>query len=486
MKERFSLRIFLVLAAIEGLISLVWLVRIPGELQHAVLLGLSKTRLLLVSSVLLVVVFAAGLTVLSCTNPAWERKTSQRFNRGLQKRTISNVLIAFTAIGLFAGACLLALINTTSNQFLLGYLTRFAPLIFWLILFCGQSLIYVFSQRGQCANPLPKVFWVYILLVLGLSLAVFKLSTYSISHWEKLPDAVYGIITGRPHWRAYSNRLLGPYAVYLISLFGLDFDKALELFYFLLLSAQNVLLFILLARHWKTAYGEAFKYVVYFSFLFLLIQDSYTYPWDYIDALIFTGFAWGIFRQKSSGYFVLLFLVELLNRETALFVALYLILDSFQFERRPSGWLPHISRRTGSTGKLVLGGSLLLSGALYIKWVRDWLFIESSLARVGDDLGNQLFGNHNHLIDNIRDLFSKNFTSLDSVNSLFFFGLILYLLFLFPRFLDYHYKAFLTVGLLSVAILISGRVNETRMLTVLIPFFLMFHLDIGSRDSLGA
>jgi len=129
--------------------------------------------------------------------------------------------------------------------------------------------------------------------------------------------------------------------------------------------------------------------------------------------------------------------------------------------------------------KLLLGLLLIFGGAIYTKLIRDLLFIESSLERVGDDIGNKLIGNHIHLFDNIRDLFFNNFASMDIVNSLIFFGIILYLAVLIPRFLDHHYKAFIMVLVILVSILISGRVNETRMLIILIPFMLFFHLDIG-------
>lgn len=480
MNKRFTLQRFFALVTIESVASLAWLFLISRKYTSSLLVGFSKSHLTIFLILLLVFVLSAIATYQGYTNSTWSREFAQKIGFYLQTR-VGLIITTLIRIGLVIGIYLFAAMLTAPSQDIRDYLIRLAPGISWFIAISIQMLVYVHFHQEDNSRKLSGEFGCYVFLVLALSFAVFKLTTYSISHYEDLPEAVYGIITRRPHWRAYSNRLLGPYLVYFISIFGFKFDKALEIFNFLMLSVQNLALFTLLSLYWKTSYRGAFRYVIYFSFLFIILQDKYSYPWDYIDLVVFTFFVWGIFHKNSLKYFVFLFLVELLNRETSLFIPLYLIIDSVKFISNEHSFFPHLSHYAKSKTNFWVGSFLLAGGAIYTKIIRNMLFIESSLTRVGKDMENKLLGNHNHLIDNIKDLFFYNFTSLESVNSLFIFGFIIYLLLLFPQFKDRHYKAFSIAFMLFISILITGRVNETRILMVLIPFVLFFHLDIGSK-----
>ncbi len=481
MKVRFTPLRFLFLTTLAGVVSLIWLLLIPGESGDGVVLGFSYLRLLYLTGLLLALALTGGITLRALRSPSWFQVVAGKVGEIMRRGQVA-VFGFLAAVFVFgAGVYLLVVAFNTTDRQIAGVLTRLAPALFWLTVIGGQTGLYLFLHRDRFLRHKVKFTregGVYFALVFSISLVVFQIASFRVVHWDELPEAAYGVIIGRPHWRAYSNRLLGPYAVYLISLLGVEFDQALEIFNFALIWLQNLVLFNLVSRREKSR-GIGFRYVVFFSLLLIFLQDYFIYTWDYIDAVVFTLFAWGIFQSRPARFFVLLFLVELLNRETAVLISFYLMLDAFDFNRSEHSLLPRITFDAGKKGQVALGAGLTLAGVIYTKLVRDLLFIESSLERVGIDLEHRLLGNHNHFLDNMRDLFIDNFKSLEVVNTLFFLGLILYLLLLIPKFSSRHYKAASIAALLLISILIFGRVNEVRVLIGLIPFVLFFHLDLS-------
>jgi hypothetical protein len=486
-KEKNLLRIFFTAIIIEGFISALWLLLIPGNPQNVWWLGLSKSRALILAAILFVLGICIYLTIRAYTDIQWVQASSQHIQQLANRPQSLTVGAIVVGAGMIIGGYFLLLSLITTDLFIQAYLQRFAPIVFWgtaisIKIFTLISVHQARSWKDALIRKRRQI--LYILLVLFISAVVFKVSTYRITRWDKLPDAAYGIIEGRPHWRAYSNRLLGPYSVYFISqLGGISFEKSLEIFYFLLLSAQNLILFSLISSDTRHSYQKGLEYTIYHSFLFISMQDYYSYTWDYIDLLVFTLFAWGILKNKSTIYFVFLFFIELSNREIAILIAFYLMLDSFRLfegilESRPKIQLTPIDRT-----KFFIGSGLLVAGAAYIKIIRDVLFIESSLGHVGDDVEHLLIGNHFQLWDNIRSLFIDNFSSMNFINSLFIFAILVYFLAVLPKFDQRLFKTFIILLSILVSILVFGLINETRMFILTIPFLLLMQLELGNRKN---
>ena len=77
-------------------------------------------------------------------------------------------------------------------------------------------------------------------------LIVFSLIEYRLisfmhqNNFQLLADEAQGVVNGIPHWRAYQNRLLGPYAVQMISrLSGLSYIYSFKAAVLLLLLIAN-------------------------------------------------------------------------------------------------------------------------------------------------------------------------------------------------------------------------------------------------------
>lgn len=302
---------------------------------------------------------------------------------------------------------------------------------------------------------------VYIFIIGFISLSVFKvLMQVHDGHFEALVHAALGVIEGKPHWIAYQNRLLGPYIVYFISIIGFSFHVSLKIYILSMVFLQNFLLFFLI-RQMNVKHKESLVWVILYSFAFILVQHDWFYTWDSIDAIIFTLFAWGIFKTKSVYYFIGLFCVALLNRESALFVALYIAIDAFNFKSAKKFYFVSLK-------KLVVGTFLILLGLVYTKAVRHYLFVSKPDGQ--PDTSHELIGNHIYLSQNFFNLFFYNAYSTDIINSVFIITSVLYYSFFVKTYLDSQIKALLIFLAIIVNILIFGLINETRMFITLIPF----------------
>lgn len=486
MTQRSGIRIFLYTTLIEGVIALAWLLAIPSDARSAWLLGFSKSRLALTALFFFGIALTAVLIFKSQRNIEEYLHFNRRISNFFQKKITFAIITPISLIALIAGIHLIVSAYTTTDEYVRGYLLRLAPLIFWFAAICANlflaALIFNTDRIKQFGHN-RKTDWPYLCIVLILSLLVFNITNISIAHWDELANAAQGVIDGTPHWRAFSNRLLGPYSVLFIAHLGFSFETSLQIFNFLLIALQNLILFYLLLHYTEGSYAISIRYLIIFSFMLISVEDYIMYTWDYIDAIIFTLFAFGIFQSKPTGYFAILFAVEIFNREIALFIAFFIIIDAIVTGRSENGIFPKIDLSNIHKKHLAAGLSLGAAGVVFTKVIRDFLFIESTVPGVGKDLENKLIGNHIQILDNIRILFIENFTSLEIVNTIILIGVIVYLILLFPYFKETHYKAFLVTGTMVLSIFIFGLINETRLYRFLVPFMLFFHLELGHHLS---
>ena len=139
-------------------------------------------------------------------------------------------------------------------------------------------------------------------------------------------DAAIGVLTGYPHWRVFQNRLLGPYLVRAISGFTSDFLLAYYVFGVAMLTVAGFLAWYLGCRIRNVAFGVLAFFVFQCAFS-LVLDENWLYAWDYVDLVVFLVFAIFVVTAKPWTWFVALFAVALLNRESAQFIALWLVVD---------------------------------------------------------------------------------------------------------------------------------------------------------------
>lgn len=311
----------------------------------------------------------------------------------------------------------------------------------------------------------------FFLMVLGELRFLTVFQADNLSEWFA---AARGVVIGQPHWRAYQNRLLGPHIIEVLA--WLSGSYRVGFFMFAGISLYAVKALWCAAVYRLTADRRAAVYsVIGFSALFLLLQDRHwLYPWDFLDTLIFSGLAYCMWTTRRILPLVLLFFAALFNREAALFIPLWLVLDGVRFINK-QGWF---SLEVASSGKIAGGSLLLVGGAAVTKLVRDALFVTSHHPTTGLDEAHALIGNHIYFGRNLADFFVGNLMNLDYA---FVTALIVgFLLLLARRWQRTNHQARVTVLLLVMLmnVFVFGLINETRMFLMFIPFVLLLLQDI--------
>jgi len=304
--------------------------------------------------------------------------------------------------------------------------------------------------------------------------AVFKvLLAFHAPHLKNLIGTTVRTIQGKPDWLAHQNRLLGPYLVLLISKLNVSFSIAWMIFTGSWLAIESVLLFYVLRRQDQTPI-ESIKFVIIFWFFFLMLQDFWLYTWDGIDLIIFTLFAYGIIKEKSTAFHLALFSVAIFNRESALFIATYIIVSAFKFTATPP------SLKLVDRSRILLGGVLLVGGTAYIQYIRHLLFVSTWDGR--PDAEHQLVGNHFLLLENLRSIFVDYFSS----GALpIFVIVVLAIAFFLSRirsFQDGELKCLLMLLFILLNTMVFGLFKETRLFFILLPFALFLSIGAMRHD----
>lgn len=299
-----------------------------------------------------------------------------------------------------------------------------------------------------------------------ISLLTFAATFNFHSNWDELVEAAISVTEGRPHWRAYQNRLLGPYTVTVMDMVIHSAKASLLLFTAIGLLAHNMQTYFSL-RSQNNCSVSSLAAVLAWSFLFITLQHRWLFTWDMFDILLFNFAAYILIFQRNPNILLYIFPLSLVNRESALLIPIaYIIacsMPNLRFSINPLDLLRQLPIKN-----ILIGLGLILVGAIYTKFIRDLLFIEQTWG--GTDEINALLGNKVNIFQNLEFMFYKNFFTSNIFHTILVWSFVMFCFF----------KLFLTnnVGIragvcfffvLFINILIFGKVNETRMWLPLLP-----------------
>ena len=300
-------------------------------------------------------------------------------------------------------------------------------------------------------------------------MSIFKvLNTHNIPNNEFSIKTIISVLNFNPDWIAFQNRLMGPYLILFISKLGFSFETAWKLFLAFFIILQNFTLVLILKKE-KYKNSKIIIILSLFSLIFLIIQHFCLYPWDNIDLFFFTLFSYWIIKDKNMIYFLTLFSLSLLNRETALFIPIYLILSSLTIKDK----LPYF--RFNNYKKILWGFTTLVLGITYVLFIRNYLFIENENTHLDN---YNIIGNRIHLIENIEFIFYKNIFSTNLIYSFFIISAFIFFFVFRIKGNRNYVNCYLIFLLISINIIFFGYFNETRMLMILLPFILFLGLEV--------
>lgn len=348
--------------------------------------------------------------------------------------------------------------------------------------------------RGCPSSPLPRPqiaavsaekgapprirCWVFVGILFLLSLAEFcVVLLIHVGHLQVLVDATWGVTLGQPHWKEYQSRLLGPWLARLVAGNAAgSFRDAFLLTMLGLTIAKNLACFGLVRRYTGDPFKGA-RTALLGSAIFLLVQDTYwIYLWDYLDVLFFSFFLYGILSRRGNLYFAVLFFLALLNRESALFIPLWMVLDAFVLREGRRWIIPRLRDRV----RLLLGAGMLVLGQALILMVRNLLLVRETLAASDPEFAAQrpfqLKANLQGLLHLLKSVQNPSWGDLAGVFGLVYLVAIVFPLFATRRGDDLQVKVSLTALAALLMIGLVGLVFESRIYSMFIPFALFLPL----------
>lgn len=256
-------------------------------------------------------------------------------------------------------------------------------------------------------------------------------------------DAIVTVspVYGNAWWRAFQNRLLSGA---IISNMGLPLPDAFGVFVGITALIKNVLFYRL---------TNSLIYTAGAVVMFLLLQDgSWLCGWDMLDAVMMILLLYGIHQKYKMGYFAVLFSIFIFNRESALFIPLWLIINHYKDSRT-----------------VLRAAFMMAAGIALVFWLRTF-FTVSVMEYIGTDPAHP-YGNHLFLKTNLTNFFNRYLThnkelSLvpTAVMLLYFAGLTR-----LKKMDTTCRKLMLFAGLIIVSVFVTGVIHESRVWLILTP-----------------
>ncbi len=279
--------------------------------------------------------------------------------------------------------------------------------------------------------------------------------------------AAQGVLDGMPHWRVYQSRLLGPWLVKAFQTVVGDFTMAHVAYAITLTAAAGWLLLHLCHKLYgkQAAWGAFLLFQLLFCFF---LGKLWLYAWDHTGIIVFTLFTYFVMRNKDWRWFVALFAVAIFNRESALYIALWMVLDpltkALLVRQRPQWAMSAIGLVCMGFGLMLIE---LLRTKLLVKEVGPELFNLPELA--GQSFLNQWDTNVAFLHQNLTQ-FSLGFEFL---LPLFLVAVLALAAALAWRDSWRYLGLALTYVLIVASMLAAAAIQETRVMLELLPFVVM-------------
>jgi hypothetical protein len=324
-----------------------------------------------------------------------------------------------------------------------------------------------------------------LILSLVFAIAQFRMILLVFGeHYVYSIKASEGVVAGFPHWVIYQSRVLGPYTVQWLSHGFTSYTTAHYAFVIITAGIANLLI-LDTTRKYIPEQSALSAFFIFNALLVLLISPEWLYSWDHYGIIIFILFYRFVLSEKNYWWFAGLFGIAIFNRESAYFIALwmvmnpvidYVIVTKIQDEKN--------SLYHGQLSRLAAGVTCFIGGTLIVHWLRTHLLVQEIMPQVLNlpELANKPF--QIQLTNNLallRSVFTGPLQVLNSLVTLFLITVILLgigLSFSNPR----RFLAFsLTHAAMVVSILCFGILTETRVLFELIPFVSFSAITIAAR-----
>jgi len=312
-----------------------------------------------------------------------------------------------------------------------------------------------------------------VILALFSSAVLFRLYLYMAFPYDLIVQTSLGITTGHPVWRTFQSRVLGPYIVKALTFGSLDYRHAHILFQIVSVAVAAFLCWRLGKKYGGSDQSALLALTLFVTCFASLLSPSWLYSWDFIEIIVFILFIDLVLSRKGLQWFIGLFAIAIWNRDSAVFIALWLILDPlvrFFYQRHyklPSAAL--------DWRRMLAGVICIVLGLVSLELLKRNLLVEEIGPQQYPRAAAQFSGNSYTIVLRKDIAFLKN--SLTHLTPDFWFPVPVFLVTVATlgacliRLDPQRYLALYLVQLSFIlALFVFGAFFETRIYLPLIPF----------------
>jgi hypothetical protein len=274
------------------------------------------------------------------------------------------------------------------------------------------------------------------------------------------------VTTGNPLWKTFQSRVLGPYLIKVLSL-GLsdNYVAAYICFQIVTVTIAGFLCWRLGRKYGGSDQAALLALMIFLICFVLLLSPPTLYSWDLIDLIVFAVFIDFVLSRLSLGWFVGLFAIAIWNRDSAIFIALWLIFDPIV------RWLYQLRNRRSKPAidwhRIIAGIACIAAGLIIVHVLKKTLSLEQIVQGIPASRG----GEYNFVFAINLELIKH------SLFTPWFFVLVPFvptLILLGAAFVRLDPERYLAIYLVALSMLagcfLFGYFGELRIYLILVPF----------------
>ena len=210
------------------------------------------------------------------------------------------------------------------------------------------------------------------------SIALTRLVTFLSppAEYARLVEVSLGVTTGHPYYKTWQSRVLGPYIIKALTFGPLDYVHAHVVFQIVTVAIAAFLCWRLGRKYGGSDQSALLALTLFVTCFALLLSPPWLfYSWDLIDIIVFILFIDFVLSGMSQRWFIGLFAIAIWNRDSAVIVALWLILDPLVrfFYQRHYKLLPSAPL---DWNRMLAGAICIAGGFLTLELLKRSLLVE--------------------------------------------------------------------------------------------------------------
>jgi hypothetical protein len=219
-------------------------------------------------------------------------------------------------------------------------------------------------------------------VVLAVLLAFVVHHILAVTNGDDLRRSILAdlyVLDGKPHWRVFQNRLLGPFLARTLMDAVPAPDFGYVVFDLICFGGALFLSGLLGARLVATRAGAVAAMLTLAVGVTALFAHDWFFAWDVVGPTLFMAFALLVVMEAKPIWFAALFALAIWNRDDALFIALFRIVQPIV-----DWWRDRDATRHFAWSTVAAGFACLICGIVLIEVLREYLLVKET--------GPRLFG----------------------------------------------------------------------------------------------